>query len=1032
MKAVIRGAALSSLLACSGAQASQVWIGYSPSQQIVLSVTDADGEAIASISAPRGVRTYVIGDVGEALVTARASHRMRDPEEISLSTSRLGSFDEIDQELIARLSRLALVGRGDGKESSVVHALAESVARSAACSAVVTDAYVTLGWAQLGIKELGAARLTGQRLVDRCGEQDANANLHGRWLTSESDMRQGHFESAQSGYAELLTRIDIGKLPSEWDWLRLQAQGRWGIACIQYAWTKAAHGIEDCIESLDGTLAQSELAGDYKLSAELLNLMAPYHWSRRDYLAAGETLRRSRLMFQLAETSDGLAGTLNNLALNEGWLGNLGNAQLLLREALELVDAPDLRGSVLLNLARNYQILGELTSAERYCVRALEAFASAESPRGVAQAQTSLGNVFRLRGKPVEALKLHRSALAYYSTETSSQHATALFELAQDQLALNKLADAKFSAAQAQRVASESGVAVILYKASLLAADVELTAGDLAAARALLDESEVSPLPDPPLDARLQRVDLGLRIAAAEKDAALFEIEGQRLLGLIAEVREDLAGGPIELHWINQTGELIDLYLAGVVGGVGTVELEDVFGFVEHNRAIALRARRHSELAEPHLSPAAAEELKVRLQELIAAESQLASASDQQQAAARIAVDEAREAYLAAQATPPKPDAAPELAFVSLAQAQAALDDDQAMLVFHAGTRANFAIVVTRQDAYLKALGSEAELKTSAEQFLAAIQRDDLRSKPSIPALESLFAPLVADSKIKRVVAVTDGVISRLPLSAVHLGGAGYRPLGDAVSLVHSPSVSAYFEPVDAAESFPADIAIFADPAFDADSLASVGAQATYRDWSAGLGRLPQTAREAQKIVERFPAKSITVATGEQATASRLLDPVYTHSRIVHIATHGYYDPATPDIVGLATAPEQINGDPGFLSLSRLHTLRYGARLVVISGCETAMGESIRGEGVNGLARALLAQGADSVIGTLWPVSDAATATFMTEFYSRLADNGGDAAAALDGAQAAFRSSRRHRAPRYWAGFVLLVAGQSYRSVFAP
>lgn len=80
----------------------------------------------------------------------------------------------------------------------------------------------------------------------------------------------------------------------------------------------------------------------------------------------------------------------------------------------------------------------------------------------------------------------------------------------------------------------------------------------------------------------------------------------------------------------------------------------------------------------------------------------------------------------------------------------------------------------------------------------------------------------------------------------------------------------------------------------------------------------------------------------------------------------------------------------------------------------------------------MLAQGADSVIGTLWPVSDAATATFMTKFYSQLAENGGDAAAALDGAQAEFRTSRRYRAPRHWAGFVLLVAGQSYRSVFAP
>lgn len=1034
---VIIGAATAALMSCCSAQASQVWIGYSPSQQIELSIKDADGESVASLPTPRGVRAYVLVDNSEATelqVSGRPTHRMRSPEAISLSPMPLVSFDAGDRDLIESLSRLAFDWSSSRDRSAVVRELAEKVDGSAGCSPVVVDANVALGWAQLGVKELEAALATGRRLVERCGEAVLSADLYGRWLISESEMRRGRFDHANRGYARLVSLIRVDDLPAEWRWHRLQVRGNWAIACIEHAYTQAGHsGIEECMQRLDATLSESDEAGDYKLSAELLNLMAPYHWSKRDYLAAGEVLRLSRLMFELAETRDGLGGTLNNLALNEGWLGNFDEAQALFREALNLVEVPDQRALVMRNLARNYELVGDLALAERYHRRSLEAFASAGSPRRFALAESSLGSVLRLLGKPEEALRLHRSALAYFADESSAQRATALFELAQDLLALGRFSEARGSAAQAQRLARASNSAVLHYKATLLAAEIELRAGNLSKAHVLLAQAEHRPLADAPLDARLQRIELGLRIAAAESDAARFDEEGQRLLDLVADVRDDLAGGPVELQWINQTGALVDRYLEGILAGGGDLDLARVFEIVERNRAVALRARRQASVIETPPSPAAAEQQRSRLRTLVAAESRLASAPEAERAAARIAVDEAREAYQTTRAGMAHRQAPlPELPFVSLAQAQAALEHDQAMVVFHAGSLASFAIVITHDQANLRPLGNAAELKGSVGNFRDAIQRDEIHSALTIPTLESMFTALLEDPKIQHVVAVTDGAVSQLPLSAVPLAGGGYRPLGAAVSMVYTPSASVFLDPAVAAGPFAADIAIFADPAFDNRDLAAVGTNSRFRDWSEGLGRLPHTATEARRIAERFPTLNIAVVTGEQATSSRLVEPTYTKSRIVHIATHGYYDPATPDIVGLATAPDTVSGEPGFLSLSRLHALRYGARLVVISGCETALGESIRGEGVNGLARAVLAQGADSVIGTLWPVSDAATAAFMSEFYRRLAENGGDASDALHGAQAHFRASHRYRAPRYWAGFVMLVAGQSYRSVLAP
>lgn len=95
------------------------------------------------------------------------------------------------------------------------------------------------------------------------------------------------------------------------------------------------------------------------------------------------------------------------------------------------------------------------------------------------------------------------------------------------------------------------------------------------------------------------------------------------------------------------------------------------------------------------------------------------------------------------------------------------------------------------------------------------------------------------------------------------------------------------------------------------------------------------------------------------------------------------------------------------------------ARLCFLSGCESASGKTLPGEGVQGMAGAFLAAGVKSVVATLWPVDDRVTRELVRQFYRGI-ERGETAGEALAKAQRSIRSARATSAPFYWAGFVLV------------
>jgi CHAT domain-containing protein len=209
---------------------------------------------------------------------------------------------------------------------------------------------------------------------------------------------------------------------------------------------------------------------------------------------------------------------------------------------------------------------------------------------------------------------------------------------------------------------------------------------------------------------------------------------------------------------------------------------------------------------------------------------------------------------------------------------------------------------------------------------------------------------------------------------------------------------------------------------------ASVWAQLSRRDRPTHAGGLlamaprPQSlasSAEEVRLISRGQ-RGAEVLVGSQATEARFL-ALAPRYRMLHLATYGVLNTINPLFSFVDLRPE---GDSdGRLEVHEVFGLNLAADLVVLSACETGVGSGQRrdvpaGDDWVGLVRAFLYAGTQTVLASLWPVDDRATARLMEQFYRSLR-RGRSKAAALGDAQRALLGDPDHAAPFYWAAFVL-------------
>lgn len=189
------------------------------------------------------------------------------------------------------------------------------------------------------------------------------------------------------------------------------------------------------------------------------------------------------------------------------------------------------------------------------------------------------------------------------------------------------------------------------------------------------------------------------------------------------------------------------------------------------------------------------------------------------------------------------------------------------------------------------------------------------------------------------------------------------------------------------------------------------------------ISRLLHSRDEADAILKLAPKNGRTLrALDFRANRELVLGDELKNYRILHFATHGFLNDQRPDFSGLifSTVDESGKAIEGFLQAEMISGLHFGADLVVLSSCQSAIGKQLRGEGIQGLTRGFMRAGAPRIVASLWKVNDAATAALMKRFYQNmLGDRKLAPAAALRQAQLAMWKDPKWRSPYYWAAFVL-------------
>ncbi|CAK9099730.1 Nephrocystin-3 [Durusdinium trenchii] len=398
-----------------------------------------------------------------------------------------------------------------------------------------------------------------------------------------------------------------------------------------------------------------------------------------------------------------------------------------------------------------------------------------------------------------------------------------------------------------------------------------------------------------------------------------------------------------------------------------------------------------------------------------------------------------------------------EAATVTAAGLQTLLPRGSVLVDFLESSGRLLAFVVTADEVERVELGALQDLTPLIDTWRTEILNGQGTDSDAAHALrDRLWEPLAPHlGEAQTVLLAPDGVLTSLPFAALP-GSEPGRYLLEEVTLTTLPFPQMLKlwqdqERAQASESLllVGDVDFDAQPAVPTPDdqspllVQSRGLRAVTGNAQVVFPPLPGTKREIAFLdglhSTLFPEAVRTTLAASQATEAALREQV-RGQEVVHLATHGFFAP--PDVLSLARSTEQeteppriqspdedhrnkfqghppgvlsgvvlaganrpleiddLGADDGILTAAEVQELPLrSTNLVVLSACETGLGQVAGGEGVLGLQRAFHMAGARNVVTSLWQVDDAGTAALMSLFYRNLWEHDQSPSTALRNAQ---------------------------------
>ncbi|NEO66722.1 MAG: CHAT domain-containing protein, partial [Moorea sp. SIO4G2] len=323
---------------------------------------------------------------------------------------------------------------------------------------------------------------------------------------------------------------------------------------------------------------------------------------------------------------------------------------------------------------------------------------------------------------------------------------------------------------------------------------------------------------------------------------------------------------------------------------------------------------------------------------------------------------------------------------------QSLLDADTTLVEYFVTDERTLAFIITRNSFHTVPLNvTRQQLTEELTLFQDFADLDEPHPLELKNLHDWLIVPLQPHLNTTTITIVPHSILHYLPFAALT---DGKQYLSDNYALLSLPSASILRYLPDKGKSTTGSLLALGDPTIP------------------GLSPLTHAQKEVETIAQLFKTKALV---GEAATESALRSRA-TQSGIIHLAVHGKYNQINP-LFSAIRLLEDTQHD-GSLEVHEVYGLDLTSttNLVVLSACQTKIGELSRGDEVVGLTRAFLYAGTPTIIASLWNVDDAATGLLMKQFYSHW-QGGMNKAEALQQAQKDLRETYPH--PYFWAAFSL-------------